>query len=167
MAAWVPAAGDISSTDRSFKLVSACELLRACAGRRIGVGLDRTAPLIPTPRISFANVLGSWRRRCLELNGSGTEFLSTRRRLSSPVPPRRSLPPRAGGAKAELEAEAKAAAEAKLKAAAEAQQQREAEGRKKSGRPAAPPSTTPDPKAQKNFTDPESRIMKSKDGLLL
>src|SRR5947207_12803016 len=52
-------------------------------------------------------------------------------------------------AKAELEAEAKAAAEAKLKAAAEAQQQREAEGRKKSGRPAAPPSTTPEPKAQK------------------
>ena len=62
-------------------------------------------------------------------------------------------------AKAELEAEAKAAAEAKLKAAAEAQQQREAEGRKKPGRPAAAPSTTPEPKAQKNFTDPESRIM--------
>jgi hypothetical protein len=69
-------------------------------------------------------------------------------------------------AKAELEAEAKAAAEAKLAAAAEAQLQREAEGRKKSGRPAAPPSTTPDPKAQKNFTDPQSRIMKSKDGFV-
>ena len=69
-------------------------------------------------------------------------------------------------AKAELEAEAKAAAEAKLKAAAEAQQQREAEGRKKPGRPATPPSTTPEPKAQKNFTDPESRIMKSKDGFV-
>jgi hypothetical protein len=39
-----PAAGDISSTDGSFELVTACELLRACAGRRIGVGLDRTAP---------------------------------------------------------------------------------------------------------------------------
>jgi transposase len=69
-------------------------------------------------------------------------------------------------AKAELEAEAKASAEAKLKAAADAQQQREAEGRKKPGRQAAPPSTTPDPKAQKNFTDPESRIMKSKDGFV-
>jgi transposase len=69
-------------------------------------------------------------------------------------------------AKAELEADAKAAAEAKLKAAAEEQQQREAEGRKKPGRPAAPPSTTPEPKAQKNFTDPESRIMKSKDGFV-
>ena len=45
-------------------------------------------------------------------------------------------------AKAELEAEDKALAEAKLKAAAAAQQQREAEGRKESGRPAAPPSTT-------------------------
>src|SRR5207253_3082745 len=46
-------------------------------------------------------------------------------------------------------------------------QRLEAEGRKKPGRPAAPPSTTPDPKAQKNFTDPESRIMKSKDGFVL
>ena len=65
-------------------------------------------------------------------------------------------------AKAELEAEAKAAAEAKVKAEAEAQPRREAEGgRKKQGRPAAPPATEPDPKAQKNFTDPESRIMKS------
>ena len=69
-------------------------------------------------------------------------------------------------AKAELEAEAKAAAEAKVKAAAEAQEQREAEGRRKGGRKAAPPSTEPDAKAQKNFTDPESRIMKSKDGFV-
>jgi len=69
-------------------------------------------------------------------------------------------------AKAELEAEAKAAAEAKAKAAAEAEEQRKAEGRKKPGKPAAPPSPEPDPKAQKNFTDPESRIMKSKDGFV-
>src|SRR5437773_4334250 len=69
-------------------------------------------------------------------------------------------------AKAELEAEAKAAAEAKVKAAAQAQEQREAEGRRKGGRKAAPPSTEPDAKAQKNFTDPESRIMKSKDGFV-
>src|SRR3954471_2580126 len=69
-------------------------------------------------------------------------------------------------AKAELEAEAKAAAEAKLKAAAEAEAKREAEGRRKGGRKAAPPSTEPEPKAQKNFTDPESRIMKSKDGFV-
>jgi transposase len=68
--------------------------------------------------------------------------------------------------KAKAELEAKASAEAKLKAAAAAQQQREAEGRKKPGRQAAPPSTAPDPKAQKNFTDPESRIMKSKDGFV-
>jgi transposase len=69
-------------------------------------------------------------------------------------------------AKAELEAEAKAAAEAKLKAAAEAAEKREAEGRRKGGRKAAPPSTEPDAKVQKNFTDPESRIMKSKDGFV-
>src|ERR1700675_4296499 len=69
-------------------------------------------------------------------------------------------------AKAELEAEAEASAELKAAAAAQQQQQREAEGRKKPGRPATPPSTTPEPKAQKNFTDPESRIMKSKDGFV-
>ena len=69
-------------------------------------------------------------------------------------------------AKAELEAEAKAAAEAKLKAEAEAAEKREAEGRRKPGRQAAAPSTEPDAKAQKNFTDPQSRIMKSKDGFV-
>jgi membrane protein involved in colicin uptake len=58
-------------------------------------------------------------------------------------------------AKAELEAEA----EAKLKAEAEAAEKREAEGRRKPGPKAAPPSTEPDAKAQKNFTDPDSRIM--------
>ncbi len=69
-------------------------------------------------------------------------------------------------AKAELEAEAKAAAEAKAKEDAAAEEKRQAEGRKKPGRKAAPPSGEPDPKAQKNFTDPESRIMKSKDGFV-
>src|SRR5271166_2749342 len=69
-------------------------------------------------------------------------------------------------AKAELEAEARAAAEAERQARAEAEKKREAEGRKKPGRPAAPPSQDPDPKAQKNFTDPESRIMKTKDGFI-
>jgi hypothetical protein len=69
-------------------------------------------------------------------------------------------------AKAELEAEAKAAAEAKLKERAAAAAKREAEGRRQGGRKAAPPSPTPDAKAQKNFTDPESRIMKSKDGFV-
>jgi transposase len=68
-------------------------------------------------------------------------------------------------AKAELEAEAKAAAAAKAKAQAEAEERRRAEGRKKPGKPAAPPSDEPDPKAQKNFTDPESRIMKPRTAL--
>jgi len=69
-------------------------------------------------------------------------------------------------AKAELEAEAKAAAEAERKERAAAEAKREAEGRRQGGRKAAPPSPTPDAKAQKNFTDPESRIMKSKDGFV-
>ena len=51
-------------------------------------------------------------------------------------------------AQAGLEAEAKAAAAAEAKARAEAEEKRKAEGRKKPGRPAAPPSEEPDPKAQ-------------------
>ena len=67
-------------------------------------------------------------------------------------------------ARAELEAEAKAAADEERGIEAEKQAERDAEGRKKSGPPAAPPSDEPDPKAQRNFTDSESRIMKTKDG---
>jgi transposase len=69
-------------------------------------------------------------------------------------------------AKVELEVEARAAAEAERKARTEAEKKRQAEGRKKPGKPAAPPCEAPDPKAQKNFTDPESRIMKTKDGFI-
>ena len=69
-------------------------------------------------------------------------------------------------AKAALEAESRAIADEERRIEAEKEAQREAEGRKKPGIPAAPPSDEPDPKAQRNFTDPESRIMKSKDGFV-
>lgn len=69
-------------------------------------------------------------------------------------------------AKAELEAEAKAAAEEERRRRAQAEEQRIAEGRKKSGKTSAPPSEEPDGKAQRNFTDPESRILKTKDGYI-
>jgi transposase len=67
-------------------------------------------------------------------------------------------------AKAALEAAAKAAAEEKARAEAAAEDKRRAAGRKKPGTKAKPPSGAPDGKAQRNFTDPESRIMKTKDG---
>jgi hypothetical protein len=69
-------------------------------------------------------------------------------------------------AKAALEAEAKAAAEEKVAAEAAAQAKRQAAGRKKPGRPAKPPSDKPAAKAQRNFTDPESRVMLAKDGFI-
>jgi transposase len=69
-------------------------------------------------------------------------------------------------AKAALEAEAKAAAEAESKARAEAEDKRQAAGRRKTGKPPAPPKAEPDGKAQRNFTDPESRILKTKDGYI-
>lgn len=69
-------------------------------------------------------------------------------------------------AKAELEAQAKAAAEEEMRRRAEAEAQRKAEGRKKTGKTPAPPKTEPDGKAQRNFTDPQSRILKTKDGYI-
>ena len=57
-------------------------------------------------------------------------------------------------AKAELEAEAKAAAEAKPPP------------RYRGGRKPKHPPGRPKPGAQRNFTDPESRIMKGKDGFI-
>ena len=69
-------------------------------------------------------------------------------------------------AQAELESEAKAMADEERRRRAEADAKREAEGRKRTGKAPAPVSDTPDPKAQKNFTDPESRIMKCKDGFV-
>ena len=69
-------------------------------------------------------------------------------------------------ARAELEAEAQAAAEEEMRRRAEAEQKRIAEGRKKNGRTPAPPRQEPDGKAQRNFTDPESRVLLTKDGYI-
>ena len=69
-------------------------------------------------------------------------------------------------AKAELEAEAKAAAEEEMRQRAAAEARRKAEGRKKTGKTPAPPRQEPDGKAQRNFTDPQSRILKTKDGYI-
>lgn len=69
-------------------------------------------------------------------------------------------------ARAALEAEAKAAAAEETRRRAAAEEQRRAEGRKKSSKAPAPPRAEPEAKAQRNFTDPESRIVKTKDGFI-
>lgn len=69
-------------------------------------------------------------------------------------------------AKAELEAEARAAAEEETRRRNETEEKRIAEGRKKNGRRPAPPKAEPDGKAQRNFTDPDSHILKTKDGYI-
>jgi transposase len=69
-------------------------------------------------------------------------------------------------AKAALEAEANAAAEEERRRRAAAEEKRLAEGRQKSGRTPAPPRAEPEGKAQRNFTDPDSRILKTKDGYI-
>jgi transposase len=69
-------------------------------------------------------------------------------------------------AKAALEAEARAAAQAATERRAAEDAQRQAAGQpKKGGRKLlAPDQVRPKDKAQRNFTDPESRIMKGGDG---
>ncbi len=64
-------------------------------------------------------------------------------------------------AKAALEAEAKAAATEKRAA-----QDNDDDDAAKPGRKPKPPSAVPADKAQRNFTDPDSRIMKTKDGFI-
>jgi transposase len=69
-------------------------------------------------------------------------------------------------ARAELEAQAKAAAAEEERHRQQAEDKRVAQGRKKSGRTPAPPKAEPDGKAQRNFTDADSRILKTKDGYI-
>jgi len=57
-----------------------------------------------------------------------------------------------------------AAQQPQYEAKAAARQQQRDEGKKPRGKDPTPPSATPDPKAQFNFTDPESRIMKAGSG---
>ena len=66
-------------------------------------------------------------------------------------------------AKAALEAKAKAEAEAIRKADEEERQRRERDGAPPKPGKKPDPSEVPDEKAQRNFTDPESRIMKNSD----
>ena len=69
-------------------------------------------------------------------------------------------------AKAELEAEAKAAAGEETRRREEAEKKRIAEGRKKNGKTPTPPKQEPEGKTQRNFTDPESRVLLTKDGYI-
>jgi len=63
-------------------------------------------------------------------------------------------------AKARLEAKALAKAEEEQRRRDEEQAKREAEGRPRRGKEPAPVDSNPEEKAQTNFTDPESKIMK-------
>jgi transposase len=67
-------------------------------------------------------------------------------------------------AKAALEAEAKADAQAK--AASKPDNEGCGEGKAKPGRKPKPVTAEPDKKAQRNFTDPDSRVMPTKSGFI-
>src|SRR5579862_264089 len=68
-------------------------------------------------------------------------------------------------AKAALEAKAKAQADERREARRELEERAREEGRPLGGYPPKI-DESPDPKAQRNFTDPESAIMKGKDGFI-
>jgi hypothetical protein len=63
-----------------------------------------------------------------------------------------------------LEAEAASAAAAKAEAERAAEEKRK--NRKRSGPVPRPPSKEPGPKVQRNFTDPDSRVLLAKDGFI-
>lgn len=63
-------------------------------------------------------------------------------------------------AMASLESEAQAQAEQRREEIRQQEEALEKEGKKRRGRKPKEPTDTPDPKAQRNFTDPDSRIMK-------
>jgi len=63
-------------------------------------------------------------------------------------------------AKQSLEDEAQAKADAKRQAIQEQEEALKKAGKTRKGKPPKDPSDTPDPKSQRNFTDPDSRIMK-------
>ena len=65
-----------------------------------------------------------------------------------------------------LEAEVAAAAAAKAEVERAAEEKRKAENRKRSGPVPRSPSKEPDPKAQRNFNDPDSRVLLTKDGFI-
>ena len=69
-------------------------------------------------------------------------------------------------ARAALEAEAKAAAEAKDAARPEPVVKADGTPSKRRGPKPSRPTGTPEPTAQRNFTDPESRIMLGRDGFI-
>ncbi len=62
--------------------------------------------------------------------------------------------------------EAKAALEAEAREAAEAARAAQARAPKRPGPKPKPPADAPADKARRNFTDPESRILKTKDGFI-
>jgi hypothetical protein len=55
---------------------------------------------------------------------------------------------------------------AKAEAERAAEEKRKAENRKRSGPVPRPPSKELDPKVQRNFTDPDSRVLLTKDGFI-
>jgi transposase len=69
-------------------------------------------------------------------------------------------------AKAELEAETKAAAAAAKRAERDDDGSAGGSGRSRPGRKPKPLSEMPDDKAQRNFTDPDSRVLLTKDGFV-
>ena len=81
-------------------------------------------------------------------------------------PTKRSGWPRSAPPRLNWRRKPKAAAEEETRRRAQAEESRIAEGRKKNGKTPAPPKQEPEGKAQRNFIDPDSRILKTKDGYI-
>jgi len=114
--------------------------------------------------------IAEWFRRAAEVDAAEDAAYGPDRRgdeLPEELRRRESRLKRIREAKAALEAEAKAKAEQQRAAQAAAAAQRADRRADRRGPTPKPPRETPEERAQYNFTDPQSRIMKNADGAFI
>ena len=114
--------------------------------------------------------IAEWFRRAAEVDAAEDAAYGPDRRgdeLPEELRRRESRLKRIREAKAALEAEAKAKAEQQRAAQAAAAAQRADRRADRRGPTPKPPRETPEERAQYNFTDPQSRIMKKADGAFM
>jgi transposase len=134
--------------------------IQANASKHAAVSYQRAGEMIAQLELEVAQLLG---------RAQAAEAQESQEPLDLPAELKRRESRKAALQKARQVIEARAqemaaAQPADYEAKAAARQAQRAAGKKPRGKEPQPPSAQPDPKAQYNFTDPESRIMKAGSG---
>lgn len=134
--------------------------IQANASKHAAVSYQRAGELIAQLELEVNQLLERARQAETQENQAGLDLPAELKRREQRKAARQK-------ARQVIEARAQemaAAQQAESEAKAAARQQQRDEGKKPRGKDPQPPSAEPDPKAQYNFTDPESRIMKAGSG---